>query len=91
MTFAALAGRVGDTFTVRTDPEVLLTLAGAEPDATQPDTAERGGSLIFRGSNDWVLPQGTYALAHAELGERQLALAPVGRDADGMEYEAVLG
>jgi hypothetical protein len=35
-----------------------------------------------------VLPQGIQRLSHAELGELDLFLVPIGPDAQGMRYEA---
>ncbi len=87
MTFAALAERVGDTFVVRTEPLVSVVLTAADPDPGEGP----GGSLVFRGGNEWLLPQGTYAVAHDVLGEGELTLLPIGRDADGVEYQSELG
>jgi hypothetical protein len=85
ITFAELAERVGDTVVVRTDPEVELTLSRV--DADEDGT---GGAVVFRGDNAWVLPEDTYRLAHPALGEFDLILVPVGRDADGLEYQSEL-
>jgi Domain of unknown function (DUF6916) len=85
ITFAVLAERVGDTVVVRTDPEVELTLSRVDADAEGT-----GGAVVFRGDNAWVLPEDTYRLVHPELGEFDLVLVPVGRDADGFEYQTEL-
>lgn len=82
-----LAARVGDRFVVRTQPEVELVLRTADPHPKD----HPGGSLLFRGGPEWLLPQGTYALAHETLGEGLLFLVPVGRDDDGLDYQAVFG
>lgn len=85
ISFAALAERVGDTVVVHTDPEVELTLSRVEADADAS-----GGAVVFRGDNAWVLPEDTYRLVHPELGQFDLVLVPVGRDADGFEYQSEL-
>ena len=46
-------------------------------------------SLLFRGPSAFVLPQQIYTLKHEPLGEFELFIVPVGRDADGAYYEAV--
>jgi hypothetical protein len=46
-------------------------------------------SLLFRGPATHFIPQGIHKLKHAELGEGELFLVPVGKDQDGFEYEAV--
>lgn len=63
--------------------------AGTLPGGRGPDGQERMQfSLIFRGPADRLLPQGTYAVTHEALGEQELFLVPLGRDADGVRYEA---
>ena len=46
-------------------------------------------SLHFRGPAAPALVQRTYRLEHAQLGTLEIFLAPIGRDAAGMIYEAV--
>jgi hypothetical protein len=47
-------------------------------------------ALLFRGPGTFVLPQQIYKLKHDRLGEFDLFLVPVGRDANGVHYEAVI-
>ncbi len=86
-TFDVLAARVGDRFVARSEPEVELVLRAADP---HPDD-HPGGALLFRGGGEWLLPQGTYPLAHETLGEAPLFIVPVGRDTEGLDYQAVFG
>ena len=58
----------------------------SEPTVTASQTVF---SLYFLGGKDFMLPQGTYRLNHARLGETLLFLVPTSRDADGFKYEAV--
>jgi hypothetical protein len=68
---------------------LLEATASSEPGGPGPDGQQRRQfSLVFRGPAAPVLPQRTYVLAHAELGELQLFLVPIGADAEGMRYEA---
>ena len=46
-------------------------------------------SLIFRGPNSPLVPQGSYRLNHQKLGEMTIFLVPIGLDGAGMQYEAV--
>jgi hypothetical protein len=46
-------------------------------------------SLIFRSGPGLVRPQRIYRLEHAELGTLELFLVPIGRDAEGVRYEAI--
>ena len=46
-------------------------------------------SLLFLGKTAGVLPQKTYLLNHARLGELTLFLVPIQQKADGVLYEAV--
>ena len=96
LTHGQFADRVSETFEVRdaSVSAVTLTLVEtSESDAsggTGPDGVERRQfSLLFRGPVDPLLPQRTYRLEHAELGDLDLFLVPIGPDAEGMRYEAV--
>ena len=53
------------------------------------DRLSEAYSLLFRGPAAFVLPQRLYPLRHAALGEFDLFLVPVGKDAAGAYYEAV--
>ncbi|CAN5213954.1 hypothetical protein BH20ACI1_BH20ACI1_17860 [soil metagenome] len=46
-------------------------------------------SLVFLGDKDNLLPQKLYALNHETLGQKEIFLVPVGREEDGIKYEAV--
>jgi hypothetical protein len=95
LTFDLFDGRVGESFEVSTDgvPAVTMELTEAtestEPGGPGPDGEERRQfSLVFRGPAGPMLPQAIYRLDHAELGELELFLVPIGPDAEGMRYEA---
>jgi len=95
LTHDHFAGRAGESFdvTVGEGPAVAMALAeatvGAQPGGPGPDGLERMQfSLVFRGPATQALPQGTYQVTHAELGELDLFLVPLGPDAEEMRYEA---
>jgi hypothetical protein len=55
----------------------------------QQSARQQSFSIIFLGPPDWLLPQHLYHLSHTQLGELELFLVPVGKTAQGYEYEAV--
>ena len=68
-----------------------LTLVGVESrpsDATEQQGMERF-SVVFLGSPEFLLPQNTYRLVHPEMGEFDIFLVAIGKDAEGYRYEAV--
>ena len=46
-------------------------------------------SAVFSGPLDFFLPQQTYHLTHPEMGELDVFLVAIAREADGFRYEAV--
>ena len=46
-------------------------------------------SVVFRGPGEPLLSQRIYRIEHPALGPLDLFLVPVGREPDGLRYEAV--
>lgn len=46
-------------------------------------------SIVFRGPGDTALGQGIRRLNHEQMGEFDLFLVPISRDAEGYRYESV--
>lgn len=46
-------------------------------------------SLTFRSPAQTVLPQATHTLEHSVIGVLAIFLVPVGRDASGVQYQAI--
>jgi hypothetical protein len=95
LTCSDFAGRVGDSFEVTAGdaslPPVELVEAteSTESGGRGPDGQIRKQfSLVFLGPAAPYLPQATYRLSHAELGELDLFLVPVGSESNGIRYEA---
>jgi hypothetical protein len=61
----------------------VKSLGAAQPPRREPF------SLIFRGPRAPGFTQGTYPLAHPEIGEQQLFLVALGPDQTGMQYQAI--
>jgi hypothetical protein len=79
----------GETFTVTAaDPAIELRLI----EIVRKGKGERMGgsfSLLWQSNSDAILPQGSYVLNHAELGELELFIVPVGQASEGVHYEAI--
>ncbi|MEW6021171.1 MAG: hypothetical protein AB1807_03415 [Pseudomonadota bacterium] len=87
-TLSAIAAVCNSAFTVSGLDGLALTLYEALPLAgAAPD--EHHFSLGFRGPAAPQLEQGTYTLDHAVLGTLAIFLVPVGRDAGGVQYQAI--
>ena len=46
-------------------------------------------SVVFSGPPDVFLPQNLYRMTHPEMGEFEIFLVSLGREANGFRYEAV--
>jgi hypothetical protein len=86
------ADKVGDVFAIGEEgwPAILLTLVEAEalPARMAPRGARPPFSLIFLGKDPRVLPQRLYRLEHQSMGALAIFLVPIGKDADGVSYQA---
>jgi hypothetical protein len=57
----------------------------------QIEAGKEGFSLLFRGSKEAALKQGTYLIEHKELGKFSFLVVPVGtKDTRAPHYEAVI-
>jgi hypothetical protein len=92
LTRADFAACLQQGFRVALDGASLeLELVGADP-LGSGDAApgrRRPFSLVFRGPAAPVLPQRIYRLENAALGALELFLVPIGRDTEGLRYEAI--
>ena len=93
LTVDDFSNRIGDEFRIRTDDEgtVNLELVSAEEmaQAGQADRTDSAYSVLFRGSLNNMLDQGTYELEHPDMGVLPLFIVPVRQDEKGFYYEAV--
>lgn len=64
-----------------------IELIGVENQSPSPQQEQF--ALTFRAPHDAPPEQGIYQLAHARLGSGALFLVPIGRNAQGLLYEAV--
>jgi hypothetical protein len=70
-------------------PAIELTLTEVESFRNWAKLAREPFGLIFTTRGDFVLPQRTYTLRHAELGQMPIFIVPVGRQGDVTSYQAV--
>ena len=90
--FEDFADRVGEVFAIGEPdvPAIPLTLTEAQP---LPAGMGLPGmrppfSLLFLGKDPRVLPQKLYRLEHGEMGAVSIFLVPIGKDAQGVSYQA---
>lgn len=87
-TLAGFSAHLGSAFTLDGSDGLALTLAEAQALAV-PAPGASSFSLIFRGPAHALLEQATHTLAHPAMGLLSLFLVPVGREADGVRYQAI--
>lgn len=92
-TEADFAKHINTNFRIELEslPSVELKLIAVMPRASEPH--EQAGmerfSVVFSGPGEVFLPQQTYRITHAEMGELEVFLVPIGKESDGFRYEAV--
>ena len=70
-----------------TDIELMLVEARAVGPASGGDASE-SFSILFHGPTHPLLPQRMYPFTHEEIGTFDRFIVPVGRDREGVLYEA---
>ena len=92
LTFEEMNALVGTTFGVEIDGhsiDLTLARAGKVMESEAARLPRHPFSLFFTGPAAPFLPQKTYRLHHEQLGTLEIFLVPVGKFADGFQYEAV--
>lgn len=90
--FEEFAGCLNDTFHVDIEQvRAPFVLVEARPMATRvvAGAVRDAFSLLFRHEAAILLPQRTYPMSHARLGDFGIFLVPIARDRDGFLYQAV--
>ena len=89
--FDRFSACLNQVFHLKTDNASMdLTLISVDPHASQADsTPTTAYSLVFRGAPGAQLPQSMYRFSHADHGEFELFIVPIGEDDSGVRYEAV--
>lgn len=92
MTLQNFAGAANQAFGLHVgEAEMPVTLVEVKPLPPRPfpGMLREPFSLLFRSESQLVLPQRTYRLSNAQMGEFQVFLVPVARDTQGIIYQAV--
>jgi hypothetical protein len=88
-TFAAVARAAFDLAVGEASLPLTLVEVKPLPVRPYPGMIRPPFSLIFRNASPVVLPQKLYTLKNATLGRLDVFLVPVGRDREGVLYQAV--
>jgi hypothetical protein len=92
LTVADFVPYVSQTFPLHCECAVLdfvLIDANSQVKGALANAAREPFSLVFRGPVTPVLPQKIYRLEHPTRGSLDIFIVPVGRDRDGVHYEAI--
>lgn len=92
LTFEAFSPHVNSTFSLglgESTVELTLTQAAKQPVQPYPGMMREPFSLFFRSATPVVLPQRQYPFKHASLGRLDIFIVPIGRDPQGIVYQAV--
>lgn len=89
LTAATLAEQLNTKFSLHLATSEILELDLIKVDDFESSPRQERFSILFRGPIDPALWQGTYKIEHGQLGTFDLFIVPVGREEDGMRYEAV--
>jgi hypothetical protein len=71
------------------DGTLSLKLSEARPLGARPGSIREPFSLTFLGPPNLRLPQGTYKMRNATLGEMEIFIVPIGADQSSSSFEAV--
>jgi hypothetical protein len=89
LTHADFQQRLHSKFRLMRDETSPIELELSEVSALKTARRQEMFSVYFRGPAEFVLPQCIYRLEHETLAGCELFLVPIGRDGDGVTYEAV--
>jgi hypothetical protein len=89
LTKAMFAENLQTTFQIQLTPTETLELTLIELREGRSTARQEQFALLFLGPLAILLEQRMWPIQHATLGEFDLFLVPVGRDPQGMQYEAV--
>ena len=84
------AARLNQDFEiVFTDGTLPVKLSEARPLGVRPESIREPFALTFVADRPLRLPQGTYRMRHAALGEMEIFLVPIAVDQTSSSFEAV--
>lgn len=93
LVFEDFSDKIGGVFAISEQglPAIPLILKEAEPlkPAMAPPGIRPPFSLLFLCKDPRVLSQRIYRIEHDELGVLAIFVVPIGRDAEGVSYQAI--
>lgn len=69
--------------------DLMLVAVESRPSEAHEEQGMERFSVFFSGSEEFLLPQDVYRMAHPQMGEFDIFLVAIGKEADGYRYEAV--
>jgi hypothetical protein len=89
LTKEAFSENLNTTFRIQLDAAGAAEVELLEVVEGVSTPAQEQFSIVFRGPLEYFLPQHTYHVEHEKMGEMDIFIVPVGKEADGFRYEAV--
>ena len=92
LSYESFAGQVRETFSLSLGvSSVDMTLIDAQrrPARIVAGLRAEPFTLYFKSQSQVVLPQRIYAFKNANMGTLNIFIVPIGREPDGIVYEAV--
>ena len=83
------AGHLNTNFTVYFTPDTPIDAELIEVTELQKRNRSESFALLFLTPSDTPIEQALYKVEHAVLGSAEIGLVPVGKDENGVRYEAV--
>ena len=83
------AKHLGTKFQIQVAPEQTIEVELVEVSDLKQSARQEQFGILFRGPNEFFLPQGTRRLDHQEVGSTELFLVPIKQDQAGFYYEAI--
>jgi hypothetical protein len=87
------AGNLNTKFRVQLDEaesiDLTLVAVTSRPSGPNEQAGMERFSAVFSGPPDFFLPQRTYHMVHPQMGEFDVFLVVIGKEADAYRYEAV--
>ena len=80
---------VGQSFSLTEVDDCQLQLDRVDSLEKQDESSRGPFALVFKGEHAEPLAQGTFELRHADVGELQIFIVPIGPTESGFLYEAV--
>ncbi len=89
LSYETFATNLNTTFKIHVDDGEIVQAVLAKISELLISPGQERFSVVFRAPNQPFLSQGMRRLEHDQIGAFDLFLVPIGRDEQGIQYEAV--